>query len=852
MRRAPLQGSDTSQGQPVGGAPDHPGRFRYYAPLTGACGVATSSLFENELVIPPWLFSGFSLAVPPNFLQEGAGRMAPWRSSEPHHRRRSSFFATIGHIAPSANRLRARGEARGIGLGLVFRGSSRAELDRGREGRRSESDQKHQGQSEHISCRPSFNLFIFVLRPSWIAIMVANNNGAPLWGSSFGGSRAQKPRIVMQFREKLSSVTTGKRRAQQKQQSQGQTQKEKGLTINTSSSFTNQTADICIADAVGEGPSPTSSAASTIGMSPTEPNTRQRSSNNSANVTTKGGDNMIKVSAIHQSPKRPTLGGMLGRRQQKGNDVSSPKFFEAGEYEYELSLQTAPSLGNNQDGALSDEGNLISPLSAGTNQNDIDVQPSSSGLGLVKSLDEVGSAIYYGPASSIANFSPSPPRPPSSCSLSRSKSVELSATTACTPTASAATAAIPFDANLQDSIVVTTRPIPHLPVRKTIYLIRHAESDENRRQQSLYKSISKVRKLTLPTKADLAASLELVDVNAQIDSDVSEVGKRQIAQVGDQLRADDFVVKEGIQLVVHSPLRRARQTSAGMLGCVAPKVSKDAVSVIDEEEAIEQQIEAAAAVSMSCGDGGIRRNGSIGSGLGSLLTPVRPDPTAGGMSVPSVSRIVELPELAERTPLEWLPVNHDAFTNRIAYFEKWLAEQPETTIAVVGHSHYFQCMLGLDYKFCNCDVWRVTYDSSVGLWTCPEEVKQTIRKDYWRQKEEKHRRKSEKVLKELEKKKEKIQKDIEETRDRVKEDWERLLKQMKIDGYKDNDDNLGGDEEEGSSQEHYPLDSKRMNQAAEGAAPSTIESKSVELEKEHLPRGWSGLQRLYTFDPDAF
>ena len=102
-----------------------------------------------------WSFSGFPLAVPPNFFK--APRHA-WRSS--HHRRRSSFFATIGHIAPSANRLRARGEARGIGLGLVFRGSSRAELDRGREGRR--SDQKHQGQSKHISCR---QLFICICAP---------------------------------------------------------------------------------------------------------------------------------------------------------------------------------------------------------------------------------------------------------------------------------------------------------------------------------------------------------------------------------------------------------------------------------------------------------------------------------------------------------------------------------------------------------------------------------------------------------------------------------------------------------------------------------------------------------------
>ena len=245
-------------------------------------------------------------------------------------------------------------------------------------------------------------------------------------------------------------------------------------------------------------------------------------------------------------------------------------------------------------------------------------------------------------------------------------------------------------------------------------------------------------------------------------------------------------------------------------------------------------------------DGSMRRNGSIGAGLGSLLNPIPPDPTAGGMAAPSVSRIVELPELSERTPLEWLPVNHDAFTNRIASFEKWLAEQPETTIAVVGHSHYFQCMLGLNYKFCNCDVWRVTYDSSVGFWTSPEEIKQTVRKDYWRQKEDKRREKSERVLKDLETRKEKIKKDIEETKDRVKEDCERLLKQMTIDGYKDGeDDNAYGNQSS-------PMEVTQNTLAKETNANQATAKKSDtgELEKEHLPRGWSDLRHLYTYNSE--
>ena len=644
--------------------------------------------------------------------------------------------------------------------------------------------------------------FIFFCVPSWIpgpafaAAMVATDPTVPLRGSSIGGSRAQKPRIVMQVREKLGA--NSKRR-------------QRGLSVSSSSSTNNASGDDN--DGVRQSSSPVASSKSAapeqrrssfpnngkpspVSITRKSPALEQRRSS----FPNKGNDTgMLKRSVIHTSPRKPTL--RIGTRHKNTKttttNASRPKYFEAGEYEYELSLNEAPSLGI-EDGAES-----------------------------VGSMDEETTAANSNVNSQLH---PSPPRPPSSCSLSRSKSVES------------------ISASLE-GIVISSRPIPQQAVRKTIYLIRHAESDENRRQQSLYKSVAKVRKLILPTKAGLAASLELVDVNAQIDSDVSEVGKRQIDQVGSQLRAADFVVKEGIQLVVHSPLRRARQTSAGMLGCVAPK---DDVRTIMRSSPLPKARQVSAGV-LECvaptidsasRDGGMRRNGSIGAGLGSLLNPTPPDPTAGGMAAPSVSRIVELPELAERTPLEWLPVNHDAFTNRIASFEKWLAEQPETTIAVVGHSHYFQCMLGLNYKFRNCDVWRVTYDSSVGLWTSPEEIKQTVRKDYWKQKEDKRREKSERVLKDFETRKEKIKKDIEETKGRVKEDWERLLRQMKIDGYKEDED----DDDYGNQSSAKDVTQNALAGETTDNQATANNSDTGELEKEHLPRGWSDLRRLYTYN----
>lgn len=204
-----------------------------------------------------------------------------------------------------------------------------------------------------------------------------------------------------------------------------------------------------------------------------------------------------------------------------------------------------------------------------------------------------------------------------------------------------------------------------IPVIKTVYLIRHAESEENRRLATLVKSLNGLRKGKWPSRVDVVTSMELLNVGSQIDSSLSKVGKKQIEQIGSILRQDDFLNVKGVELIAHSPLERVRQTSQGLLGSVAPRCNKS--------------------------------------------NRVLPSSPSG------VRRVVELDFLKERTPLEWLPVNHDAFTSRIAQFEKWLCEQPEKVIVVVGHSQYFKSMLGLDYKFDNCDIWELKFDPLVQL-----------------------------------------------------------------------------------------------------------------------------------------
>lgn len=63
---------------------------------------------------------------------------------------------------------------------------------------------------------------------------------------------------------------------------------------------------------------------------------------------------------------------------------------------------------------------------------------------------------------------------------------------------------------------------------KTLFLIRHAESLENERIGCLQRSISNVGRLSLPRMSDLRRSVELINVPAQVDSDVSAVGWDQV------------------------------------------------------------------------------------------------------------------------------------------------------------------------------------------------------------------------------------------------------------------------------------------------------------------------------------
>lgn len=207
--------------------------------------------------------------------------------------------------------------------------------------------------------------------------------------------------------------------------------------------------------------------------------------------------------------------------------------------------------------------------------------------------------------------------------------------------------------------------------RKTVYLIRHAESEENRRVASLGTVLSTASRFRVPRSRDLWASLHLLNVPAQVDSPVSEAGRAQIEDVARQLErrrnAGLFPKRrDGDGLVVlHSPLQRACDTCEGLLRCRAPDIIARPSSARQHDDD---------------GGGGIRR-------------------------------VESLDLLREKTPAEWLPGNAASLRRRLEAFEDYLATLPadESVVCVVGHSQYFKNLLNLSYKFGNCDVYKVEF-----------------------------------------------------------------------------------------------------------------------------------------------
>lgn len=99
--------------------------------------------------------------------------------------------------------------------------------------------------------------------------------------------------------------------------------------------------------------------------------------------------------------------------------------------------------------------------------------------------------------------------------------------------------------------------------KKTITLIRHAQSEENVKVIQLCDGLTRIGKFQPPTCAQVSSALSLLSFT--IDSEVSNLGTKQITDMNSILKDSKFWEKNVFDLILCSPLIRARFTCEGVL-----------------------------------------------------------------------------------------------------------------------------------------------------------------------------------------------------------------------------------------------------------------------------------------------
>ncbi|GMH66346.1 hypothetical protein TrST_g8847 [Triparma strigata] len=206
---------------------------------------------------------------------------------------------------------------------------------------------------------------------------------------------------------------------------------------------------------------------------------------------------------------------------------------------------------------------------------------------------------------------------------------------------------------------------------KTLYLIRHAESYENKLIHSFKTLIGVFPKDPSSPREPLLPLLGILNVPYLIDCPLSPAGVVQTENLQSWSSSTSFLPSLSSKspvLIVHSPLQRARRTCLAATGYVTPS----------------------------------SRNNSE-------------DPTLNGSNpgLPNV-RVEESQLMIEKTPIEWLPGLGGRLDTRLTDFKNWVSNVPEDTVVVVGHSQWFKKLLGMSFKFDNCDVWKVEVDGEGG------------------------------------------------------------------------------------------------------------------------------------------
>lgn len=98
--------------------------------------------------------------------------------------------------------------------------------------------------------------------------------------------------------------------------------------------------------------------------------------------------------------------------------------------------------------------------------------------------------------------------------------------------------------------------------KKTLVFVRHAQSNENVKVIKMFEGLTRLRNFQAPTFQHIRSTLSLSSLT--IDSLVSPLGKRQILDMHMILRDEQFWARQNFDLVVCSPLTRARETCEGI------------------------------------------------------------------------------------------------------------------------------------------------------------------------------------------------------------------------------------------------------------------------------------------------
>jgi len=101
--------------------------------------------------------------------------------------------------------------------------------------------------------------------------------------------------------------------------------------------------------------------------------------------------------------------------------------------------------------------------------------------------------------------------------------------------------------------------------RKRVFLVRHAQSVENRKGKQLTGALRALGQGKMPAKEDVSGGVSLLWEPSWTNTPLTEEGRAQVARLTERLQADDFLDTHDVTTLLHSPLHRAKDTMQAVL-----------------------------------------------------------------------------------------------------------------------------------------------------------------------------------------------------------------------------------------------------------------------------------------------